>query len=41
LVHGDFQWHWCYWVAPIAGAVAAALLYHHVLLPTEGSDETR
>lgn len=24
--------HWCYWVAPIAGAVAAALLYHHVLL---------
>ena len=32
LVHGHFEWHWCYWVAPIAGAVAAALLYHHVLL---------
>jgi aquaporin Z len=27
-----FQWHWCYWAAPIAGAVAAALLYQHVLL---------
>jgi MIP family channel proteins len=33
LVHGYFDWHWCYWVAPIAGAIAAALLYHHVLLP--------
>lgn len=29
---GYFNWHWCYWVAPIAGAVVAALLYHHVLL---------
>jgi len=29
---GYFEWHWCYWVAPIAGAVAAALLYEHVLL---------
>ena len=27
-----WQWHWAYWVAPIAGAVAAALLYEHVLL---------
>jgi aquaporin Z len=31
------EWHWCYWVAPIAGAIVAALFYHHVLLdrPTE------
>lgn len=36
---GYFQWHWCYWVAPIAGAIVAALLYHHVLLEKEkGSD---
>ena len=27
-----FQWHWLYWVAPIAGACAAALLYDNVLL---------
>ena len=33
LVHQFFgPLHWCYWVAPIAGAVAAALLYQHVLL---------
>jgi MIP family channel proteins len=32
LVYGHFEWHWCYWAAPIAGAVVAALLYHHVLL---------
>jgi aquaporin Z len=32
LVHGYFQWHWCYWVAPIAGAVVAAQLYEHFLL---------
>jgi MIP family channel proteins len=32
LVHGHFEWHWCYWLAPIAGAVAAALLYQQVLL---------
>lgn len=35
LVYGDFTLHWCYWAAPIAGAVAAALLYHHVLLENE------
>jgi aquaporin Z len=28
----DFQWHWLYWVAPIAGACVAALLYDNVLL---------
>jgi glycerol uptake facilitator-like aquaporin len=27
-----WQYHWLYWVAPIAGACAAALLYEHVLL---------
>ena len=32
LVHNHFEWHHWYWVAPIAGAVVAALLYHHVLL---------
>ena len=35
LVYGYFQWHWCYWAAPIAGAVVAALMYHHVLLGEE------
>lgn len=30
-----FDWHWCYWVGPIAGGVAAALLYHHFLLPED------
>jgi MIP family channel proteins len=29
--------HWCYWVAPIAGGVAAALLYEHVLLEKKAS----
>jgi MIP family channel proteins len=32
LVHNHFEWHVWYWVAPIAGAVVAALFYHHVLL---------
>ena len=32
LIHNHFEWHVWYWVAPIAGAVVAALLYHHVLL---------
>ena len=32
VVMGHFDWHWCYWAAPIAGAVVAALLYHHVLM---------
>jgi aquaporin Z len=27
-----WEWHWAYWVAPIAGACAAALMYEHVLL---------
>jgi aquaporin Z len=33
LVHQFFgPLHWCYWAAPIVGAVVAALLYQHVLL---------
>ena len=28
-----WQWHWAYWLAPIAGACTAALVYEHVLLP--------
>jgi aquaporin Z len=32
LVQGYWSWHPYYWIAPIAGAVAAALLYHHVIL---------
>ena len=35
LVYGYFDWHWCYWAAPIAGAVAAALVYHHLLLESD------
>jgi MIP family channel proteins len=27
-----WQWHWAYWIAPIAGACAAALVYEHLLL---------
>jgi MIP family channel proteins len=36
LIQGNFDWHWCYWVAPIAGAVVAAQFYQNVLLaPTK------
>ena len=35
LVYGHFDWHWCYWLAPIAGAVVAALVYHHCILGSE------
>jgi aquaporin Z len=27
-----FDFHWCYWAAPIAGAVVAALIYEHLIL---------
>jgi len=27
-----FAIHWCYWLAPIAGAVVAALIYEHIIL---------
>jgi aquaporin TIP len=32
LVSGHWQWHWLYWVAPIAGGVAAAIFYDAFLL---------
>jgi MIP family channel proteins len=35
LVAGNFTSHILYWIAPILGGCAAALLYHHVLLPEE------
>lgn len=27
-----FDFHWCYWAAPIAGAVVAALIYEYLIL---------
>jgi MIP family channel proteins len=32
LIMGNWHWHLLYWVAPIAGACSAALVYEHVLL---------
>ena len=32
-----WTWHWAYWLAPIAGACAAALVYEHVLLEKASS----
>jgi MIP family channel proteins len=32
LVASHWDWHWAYWVAPILGGVAGALVYHHLLL---------
>jgi aquaporin Z len=37
LVYRHFEWHWCYWAAPVAGAVVAALVFHHVLLEKEST----
>jgi aquaporin Z len=39
LMQGYWTWHLFYWVGPIAGAVAGALFYQHVILA--GSDEPR
>jgi MIP family channel proteins len=39
LMHWD--WHWAYWVAPIAGACAAALVYENALLKPLKVDEPR
>ena len=41
LVLGHWNWHWAYWVAPILGACAAALLYHHVLLEAPAKPPVR
>jgi MIP family channel proteins len=35
LAIGYWDWHWAYWVAPIAAACVAALVYEHVLLKEE------
>jgi glycerol uptake facilitator-like aquaporin len=32
LVQGYWTWHVFYWIAPIAGAVVAALVYEHLIL---------
>jgi aquaporin TIP len=32
LVQGHWEWHALYWIAPIAGAVVAALIYQNVIL---------
>ena len=32
LVVANFAWHWLYWVAPVAGACVAAIVYEMVLL---------
>ncbi len=32
LIYGHFDLHWCYWLAPIAGAVVAALVYDNFIL---------
>lgn len=31
-VQFDYAYHWCYWVAPVAGAVLAAVLYERLFL---------
>ena len=36
LIQSTFTHHLLYWIAPVVGAVVAALLYHHVIL---GSDD--
>lgn len=37
LVHNHFAWHWCYWAAPIAGAVVAAVVYENLILDKRAS----
>jgi aquaporin Z len=37
LVQAFWQWHWAYWVAPIAGAVAGAVLYDRLILDRRAS----
>tara|TARA_B100000809_G_scaffold137929_2_gene135461 strand:+ start:1648 stop:2367 length:720 start_codon:yes stop_codon:yes gene_type:complete len=38
LVHMDFTLHWCYWVAPLLGGMAAGLFYHHCLLDKDSGE---
>ena len=35
LVVGNFAWRWVYWLAPVAGACVAAILYEKVILEHE------
>lgn len=39
LVRGEFDLHWCYWLACSVGAIAGALLYEWVLLSSSVDDE--
>jgi MIP family channel proteins len=39
LVHMDFTLHWCYWVAPLLGGMAAGLFYHHCLLEKDSGEK--
>jgi aquaporin Z len=32
LVQGFWQWHWAYWVAPVAGGAVAAIIYDRLIL---------
>jgi MIP family channel proteins len=40
-VHNFWSWHGYYWIAPIAGAVAAALVYEYILLERPEKEEAR
>lgn len=37
LVQGYWNFHWMYWVAPVAGAVVAALVYDNLILDKSGT----
>ena len=38
LVHMDFTLHWCYWVAPLLGGMAAGLFYNRCLLDKDSGE---
>lgn len=38
-VQFDYAYHWCYWLAPIAGAVLAALLYEKLFFGQRQENE--
>ena len=41
LVLQRFEHHWCYWIAPVVGAIVAAQIYEHVLLPEPDAPELK